>query len=134
MKRELKVKAWHKVKNRWESPQDVKLGFVDKSNCVQFEADNAIEFVLYTGQDDIKGKEIYEGDIVQFFISCGRPIRHVVIWYHSEYRTVDVHRYVTCSCCGNKIHQDSGTKPTQAYWRKFEVVGNIYENKELLKR
>jgi len=87
-----------------------------------------VEFTQYTGQKDINGKEIYEGDVVQWFITQN-PIRHVVIWHHTEYRTIDVSRYHICE---NNNYNQSGGKPTNETWRKFEVIGNIYDNANLL--
>ena len=72
----------------------------------------------YTGVNDKNGKEIYEGDVVKF----GNTLYEVIF---------DVHMFnlkdFYCSCLDY---------PTDAFseggWC-FEVVGNIYENPELLK-
>jgi uncharacterized phage protein (TIGR01671 family) len=83
-------------------------------------------FVMqYTGLKDKNGKEIYEGDIVDYK-------GHQVVEYHlgsfvcyekkllgNSYR-IDYMRNLSDICEAGDM-------------RKFEVIGNIYENKDLLK-
>ena len=68
----------------------------------------------YTGQKDINGREIYEGDIVTNGVSVG-----VVIWH--DVRAMFI---IDCSQCDIAPMDD---------WCELKRIGNIYENPELLK-
>lgn len=76
----------------------------------------------FTGLKDKNGKEVYSGDIIQSFASGGMPIFHEIIWSDSE--------------CSFRAKYQSGDCPiSQRWFDEFqkEVIGNIYENPELLK-
>lgn len=94
-------------------------------NCEWYELDS-IELVQYTGLKDCNGVEIYEGDIV------------VKKNYDTTYRLV---RYDEKSCCFEFVTKKEKNKITNrgvidsininsCCWH--EVIGNIYENPELL--
>jgi len=72
----------------------------------------------YTGLLDKNGKEIYEGDIVQFKYANRKTLdKGEVKWCISGYEILSVHQ----GWFGSH------------YLDKCEVIGNIYSNKELLK-
>ena len=83
------------------------------------------EIMQYTGLKDKNGKEIYEGDIVKGWVpdpEKDEDISNATIEYHGS--SFDVYEGKTFvgdleSCTLN---------------RSIEVVGNIYENKELLSK
>jgi len=79
-----------------------------------------IELMQYTGLKDKNGKEIYEGDIV---------VNEQVV---SPARV----QYKQNKCAFMKTYQDGVSLPIHIDSKGFEsieIIGNIYENKELLK-
>ena len=75
-----------------------------------------VEVMQYTGLHDKNGKEIYEGDIVKsFFVDTDEAGNEIYKYYIIEVKYDEV-------LCSYKIDK----------FMNLEVIGNIYENKELL--
>lgn len=79
----------------------------------------------FTGIVDRNGVEIYEGDIIQTYDSKGKPILHEVYYLENEAR------FATKLIGYENLNEGSLTQK----WINeldFEVIGNIFDNKELL--
>lgn len=124
--REIKFRAWDKALKSWTnySIDDDLLMFYDKhAEC--WETDQEGErFILcqYTGLKNFNGKEIYEGDIVR---AVGFSDWIGVAKYFDKnpafvFEAID------------KNYRGSRYSMTQ-FERYVKILGNIYENPELLK-
>ena len=78
------------------------------------------ELMQSTGLKDKNGKEIFEGDIVDY------KGRKAVVKWHGSYASF-IYRFVD-----ELQERKSEWKPLYLAYYKFEVVGNVHENKELL--
>lgn len=125
--REIKFRAWDKTLKSWTnySIDDDLLMFYDKhAEC--WETDQEGErFILcqYTGLKDNEDREIYEGDIVKA-ISFARWIG--VVKYSDENQAFIFDDL-------DKKYRGKSTVFMNQFDDGFEILGNIYENPELLK-
>ena len=122
--REIKFRAWLKYKK--EMLDNARPDFFCKQ--LHYLCDNSaggqdvlgvstedIELKQYTGLKDTNNKEIYEGDI---FHIGSKKILYVVEW-------------IDCGLKGKQIRNKSCIGLD--YWKDdIEVIGNIYENPELI--
>ena len=122
--REIKFRAW--VKEKKAIFEVILIDYVTKKVTYLLERVghllsirdakfNDIEFMQYTGLKDKNNKEIYEGDI---FHIGSKKILYVVEW-------------IDCGLKGRQIKNISWIGLD--YWKDdIEVIGNIYENPELM--
>ena len=111
--REIKFRAWHKNANYM---------------CMNATTDllnrDYLIFMQYTGLKDINGKEIYEGDILRCKCNESKYKINVIEWWQSY-----------CNL-GYRLKDSKGhtlmIKPTHLKTMEVEIIGNIYENPELL--
>lgn len=122
MSREIKFRAW--VKKEKEMTKVLALETKDYATLNVLYNDNskctlgmfAVEIMQYTGLKDKNGKEIYEGDIV-ILNDAEEENRCVVKYKYGSYILVD-----------GDLREDLSNVEDKF----LEVVGNIYENKNLL--
>jgi uncharacterized phage protein (TIGR01671 family) len=101
-------------------------------------SDTRIELMQFTGLKDKNDKEIYEGDLIKISYTAwdsdlirGTDIESIEYdeengyWFAAGYTLYELVRYQNDF---DKKRTDTGCKHT------FEVIGNIYENPELLKQ
>lgn len=127
--REIKFRAWDK------NQKVMQHFFVGYGNLVNnklfignlWKSINSLEVMQYTGLKDKNGVEIYECDLLKSFYDDGEI--HEVIW-HEESASFRVATYL------DNLH--GGTFAELFFMDDIneecnEIIGNIYENPELLK-
>lgn len=137
MNREIKFKVW--CKENEEFVEFNKMGFLEDGSLwyVQgvdkneeetdppyFENQNDWELMQYTGLKDKKGVEIYEGDIV-LNLEHNQETKGVVVFVRGGFR-------VALNIKGFKFNLPFNSFEENEY--SLQVLGNIYENPELLER
>jgi uncharacterized phage protein (TIGR01671 family) len=118
--REIKFRAWEKTsKEMVYDVQNVsRKRIIGESACESFQEvieSWEYEIMQYTGLKDKNGREIYEGDILEYSTPLNDVVRRGAVVYtdRSEW-AVDLYLL-------NRIYH------------RATVIGNIYENQELLK-
>ncbi len=113
-------------KKMWESdatPMMLKSFF---ENTARFNTQLKMPYQQFTGLLDRFGKEIYEGDIVRFEMTRKQLVDHPIMTsFHDE--TAIYQGAVVWGICGWRPFIDG------VMISKTEVIGNIYENPDLLK-
>ena len=122
--REIKFRVWNKDDNKMYKVN----GFINDLPFVDWIYDNDFEeysiqdnymvkngeLMQYTGVRDKNGKEIYEGDIVKYFTN-----ENAEITFRNGAFMVESNTDIDCMC---------------SLYGEIEVIGNIYENEDLLEK
>lgn len=122
--REIKFRIWDIDKRKFIVNETDRLGYGDTKKCmservdfennsVEINADESYILSEYTGLKDMKGKEIYEGDIL---FETFREEYFKVVFENGSFRA----------------EVDEYSLDLEDYANICEVVGNIYENAELM--
>lgn len=126
--REIKFKAWDKTNKQWFM-EGAAFDLKYSGRCGDFYFDNDhpcnmrqvdLEWVQFIGLTDKNCEEIYRGAILNFgdYSDGSGPCNHEVVWSERNacFRTREIATNMFCSCVDNYS----------------TVIGNIYENPELL--
>lgn len=121
--REIKFRAWDTQKNNWyklpvwgecEASGDSENGYMTLKDNEFF------KWSQYTGLKDKNGKEIYEGDIV--YIKAFSPEKNIIRFNRGGFCLEPITGIESSFWSDIKYAEDE----------RSEVIGNIYENPELL--
>ncbi len=126
MQRIIKFRAWHREKKCWLDGVRIyndgswSGSIIEERGEIDGYDGRECELMQYTGLKDRKSKEIYEGDIVRlvYALDMGQWTKYGDIVIYVRWSDSQCGRYpVVCF----------------KYIESTEVIGNIYENPELLK-
>lgn len=134
----IKFRAWHKNKGRMYnvleldfSSNIVRLDYyfvTTHSGTVQeipfWEPVYEVELMIYTGQQDKHGKDIYEGDIVSYTEVEGYSWE---AWQNTKQLVTEVTASIK-----TEFEEYCGVEDTEISYENLEIIGNKYENPELL--
>lgn len=110
--REIKFRAWDKERN------EMRYGFEGQ---IDWEFRDDYPLMQYTGLKDKNGKEIYEGDIIQLWKDKIKAYKVEIKWNDHYLGYEPWCQYI------------DGLDSPEQWGYEMEVIGNIYENPELLK-
>ncbi len=124
----LKFRAWSESQKEWHyfTPENIstyKLTF--EMHTLQGD-----EFYLFTGLLDKNGKEIYEGDIV---CRTYDDVKFTIKWDTHNVAFVGNGKEKSVYMEGLRGYPNMGSPLADFSAKGCEVIGNIYENPELLK-
>jgi uncharacterized phage protein (TIGR01671 family) len=130
--RVIKFRAWDKLGHTWLTADKLlnpifsgdMVNFTLEDNYVFSIRQDGIELMQYTGLLDKNGKEIYEGDVVQYRVSPS----HTPYAYHKAQVTFEHGAFTPLP--GYAGSDDLSDFHNTSY----EVIGNIYENPEILNK
>ncbi len=133
--REIKFRTWIKSRNRIENVVYLNMGtWIDivvsntENPVIKYATYNVptsdVYLMQYTGLKDKNGKEIYEGDIVKYYQPYAKRWEICFV----KFDTMLV-AFALCKSLDSKYCHERNWVKIQ----KIEIIGNIYENPELLK-
>lgn len=133
--REIKFRAYHHLTKKIINPEEVSSKTLGK-NPIEWHNERKWTLMQYTGLKDFDGKEIYEGDILEY-----------VSYMRDENKRKEIVEFDE-KCGGWYVHKQADTladvlfKQHNEEWQikqnytpslkhKVRIIGNIYENHEL---
>lgn len=141
--RELKFRAWDKLQNKFLYPWPDGFTVLGETTCFDLIGQQLKEFTpklttierlgdviitQYTGLKDRTGKEIYEGDIIRYKTNTDIA--------KDKFFNAYVYFSVSTATNGFRVRKSTWSKLLSkniVFNNEIEIIGNIYENTELLK-
>nr|DAL74423.1 MAG TPA: YopX protein [Caudoviricetes sp.] len=130
MKREIKFRAYSSHNHKMYPVSDIEWDADGRMWVTADDGKNGIELIddeahlmQYTGLHDKNGREIYEGDIIVAHPKMKYEIPKIGVVQYGDYRPMFQYKLVDgeeYSIWNNDVN------------RTYEVIGNIFENPELL--
>lgn len=113
--RKVEFRAWEKNLKEMIEVDDIdfKVGVINSSGIWRFF--DEIELMQYTGLKDRNGKKIFEGDILKVYDDFLEGSLYGIVRFRN-----------------GRFYLSTTKSYYNESWIYFEVVGNIYENKDLL--
>lgn len=138
--REIKFRAWNYKINKMFKVGD-KFGTTHDLDCVQyFKEGQSVVLLQYTGLKDKDGKEIYEGDVIKQTFQNHYWLYEVKSLGGQFGNTLFRMCFETSAYCDEegcgytyKPRKITPTRRSLIGGKDVEVIGNIYENPELLR-
>lgn len=146
--REIKFRAWNREQRFMDSAWLIDWEHYEVCHAHHNQSDlDDCELMQFTGLRDKIGREICEGDIVRFNAGVGTVVFECGCYGIGFTKSVDynsmlerIHEYTGCD---NSLHvcaNDNFISLWEIFWNfceeeclsAVEVIGNIYENQELL--
>jgi len=118
----LQFRIWLKDKKRMSYKS---IYNISNTEAIKFCSDSDYIIMQCTGLRDKNGNLIYEGDIVSEKFAHGYPIEY----YEKYYEVIWLERYV--KFLPRVLNRDDFGDPL--FFAQCDIIGNIYENPELLK-